>query len=61
MAEDTPMRVGEPNGVQMRVYHRINGEWTRSEDALIIPEGWYLLPPSYLSEEGPLSEQDKPS
>lgn len=49
--EDSPMRIGEPNGARMRVYHRINGEWTRSANAITVPEGWYLVPPSYLNED----------
>jgi hypothetical protein len=49
--EDSPMRVGEMGGVRMRVYHRINGEWVLSNNRITIPEGWYMVPPSYLKEE----------
>lgn len=49
--ESSPMRIAEPNGVRMRVYHRVDGVWTRSENSIVVPEGWYLLPPSYMAEE----------
>jgi hypothetical protein len=32
------------------VYHRIDGTWTLSENRIAIPEGWYLVPPSYVRE-----------
>jgi len=48
--EDSPMRIGEPGGARMKVYHRIDGEWVRSENRVTIPEGWYLVPPSYINE-----------
>jgi hypothetical protein len=48
--EDSPMRIGEPGGVRMRVYHRVNGEWVLSGNQITIPEGWYMVPPSYVSE-----------
>jgi len=48
--EDSPMRIGEPGGVRMRVYHRVNGEWVLSGNKITIPEGWYMVPPSYVSE-----------
>jgi hypothetical protein len=44
--EESPMRVGPR--ADLRVYHRVNGEWTLSENAIRIPEGWYLVPPSYV-------------
>lgn len=49
--EDSPMRVGEPGGARMKVYHRIDGEWIRSDNRITVPEGWYLVPPSYLKDE----------
>lgn len=44
--EESPMRVGPR--ADLRVYHRVNGEWTLSENAIRIPEGWYLVPPSFV-------------
>ena len=44
--EDSPMRVGPRS--DLRVYHRVGGEWQLSENAIRIPEGWYLVPPSYV-------------
>ena len=42
------MRVGPAS--RLRVYHRIDGTWTLSENRIEIPEGWYLVPPSYAAE-----------
>jgi hypothetical protein len=42
------MRTG-PNSA-IKVYHRINGEWTLSQNRITIPEGWYLVPPSFVKE-----------
>jgi len=44
--EESPMRVGPR--AELRVYHRVNGEWTLSQNRIEIPEGWYLVPPSYV-------------
>lgn len=46
--EESPMRIGPDS--RLRVYHRVNGEWTLSENRIAIPEGWYLVPPSYVRE-----------
>jgi hypothetical protein len=47
--EESPMRTG-PNS-SMRVYHRVNGEWTLSNNRIAVPEGWYLVPPSYVGDK----------
>lgn len=44
--EESPMRVGPDS--RLRVYHRVAGEWTLSDNRIEIPEGWYLVPPSYV-------------
>ena len=44
--EESPMRVGPR--ADLRVYHRVGGEWQLSENPIRIPEGWYLVPPSYV-------------
>ncbi len=47
--EESPMRVGPMT--MMFVYHRVNGEWILSRNKIAIPEGWYLVPPSFVSNE----------
>lgn len=47
--EESPMRVGPD--ARFRVYHRVAGEWTLSTNRIAIPEGWYLVPPSYVRAE----------
>lgn len=46
--EESPMRVGPQS--RLRVYHRIDGTWTLSNNRIEIPEGWYLVPPSFVKE-----------
>lgn len=43
------MRVGPKNNIV--VYTFENGEWVLSENKITIPEGWYLVPPSFVKEE----------
>lgn len=43
------MRTGPDS--RIRVYHRVSGEWTLSQNRITIPEGWYLVPPSYVRLE----------
>lgn len=47
--EESPMRTGP--GSTIKVYHRVNGEWVLSGNRITIPEGWYLVPPSYVKED----------
>jgi hypothetical protein len=47
--EDSPIRVG-PNA-NFKVYTLQQGEWTLSHNTVHIPEGWYLVPPSYVKTE----------
>jgi len=47
--ESSPMRVG-PRSI-LKVYHRVNGEWLLSENTIVVPEGWYLVPPSFVVGE----------
>lgn len=47
--ESTPMRVGPMT--KGRVYLRIADEWVLSSNAVPIPEGWYIVPPSFVDEE----------
>lgn len=49
--EDSPMRVGPSSS--MRVWMRLDGVWTLSGNRIDVPEGWYLVPPSYVEEVAP--------
>lgn len=44
--EGSPMRTGPQACI--RVYTRIDGEWVLSPDRVALPEGWYLVPPSFV-------------
>lgn len=47
VTEDSPLRVGP--GTTARVYSlQPDGRWLLSEDQVQVPEGWYLVPPSYV-------------
>lgn len=46
--ESSPVRVGP--GVSGRVYVREAGAWTLSANEVEIPEGTYIVPPSYVEE-----------
>jgi hypothetical protein len=37
--------------VKARVYLRIADEWVLSADPVPVPEGWYIVPPSFVDEE----------
>lgn len=47
--ESAPVRIG-PNA-SARVYTMQDGEWRLSQNAVAIPEGWYLLSPSWVEKE----------
>jgi len=49
--EDSPMRLG-PN-VKARVWVRVDGskEWVLSGNAVPLPEGYWIVPTSYVKEE----------
>lgn len=46
--EASPMRVGPSSA--MRVYTLQGGEWVLSANRVEIPEGWYLVSPSWVAE-----------
>jgi hypothetical protein len=48
VSESSPMRVGPET--KARIYTRQEGEWILSENSVTIPEGWYLVPPSYVEK-----------
>jgi len=47
--EASPMRVGPDT--RAKVWLLINGQWEISGNRIVIPEGWYLVPPSYVEGE----------
>lgn len=46
--EGAPVRLGP--GAKARVYVMSDGEWQLGRNAVEIPEGWYLVPPSFAEE-----------
>lgn len=49
VTESAPMRVGPDS--QLQVYTlQDDGEWKLSPNRVQVPEGWYLVPPSYVEE-----------
>jgi len=42
------VRVGPD--VHARVYMLVGGEWELGANAVQIPEGWYLVPPSFVEK-----------
>lgn len=48
VGESSPMRVGPR--VKGRVYLFLDGEW-RVGAPIDYPEGWYLVPPSFVEDE----------
>lgn len=46
--ESSPVRIGP--SVEGRVYVREGDQWTLSANKVEIPEGYYLVPPSYVDE-----------
>jgi len=47
--EASPIRIG--NNIHGKVYTFDGTNWTLSDNELTLPEGWYLVPPSYVSED----------
>lgn len=44
--EDSPTRIGPD--VRGRLYVLIDGEWVLGRNRVEVPEGWYLVPPSFV-------------
>ena len=42
--ESSPIRIGKD--CRSKVYTLIEGEWIESQNSVLIPEGWYCVPPS---------------
>ena len=47
--EGSPMRVGP--ACNTTVYTMTDGAWVLSPNKVSIPEGWYILPPSFANEK----------
>jgi hypothetical protein len=46
--ESSPVRIGP--GTKAKVYVLDRGEWSLSNEPVALPEGWYLVPPSFVEE-----------
>ena len=47
--EGSPIRIGPD--AKARVYARVDGEWSLSQNKVEIPEGWYMVPPSFVDDD----------
>lgn len=47
--EGDPIRIGP--GAKGTVYVRTGSEWRRSANSVDLPEGWYLVPPSFAEDD----------
>jgi uncharacterized protein YbdZ (MbtH family) len=52
VSEDSPFRVG-PH-CKSRIYSLTEGQWSLSDNIVEIPEGWYVVPPSFVKTEDTL-------
>lgn len=46
VSEGSPIRTGPDT--RARVYSLVDGEWVLSANDVHVPEGWYLVPPSFV-------------
>lgn len=46
--ESSPTRVGPET--EAKVYMLVDSKWILSDNKVQIPEGWYIVPPSYVEE-----------
>lgn len=49
--EDSPVRIGPGAKARLYTLDASTSEWSLSENAVEIPEGWYLVSPMWLDEE----------
>lgn len=47
--ESSPTRVGP--STQGQIYMMVDGKWILSDNKVQIPEGWYIVPPSFVEGE----------
>lgn len=46
--ETSPVRIGPET--KTRVYTLVEGDWRLSQNSVVIPEGWYCVPPSFVEK-----------
>lgn len=49
--ESSPIRIGPET--RARIYAMTDGDWRLSDNRVLIPEGWYCVPPSFVEEDAP--------
>jgi hypothetical protein len=49
VTEGSPVRLG-PN-TKTKVYTLQNGEWILSDNVVQLDEGWYVVPPSFVTQD----------
>lgn len=49
--EASPVRVGPD--VRGRIYVLVDRAWLLGHNRVTLPEGWYLVPPSFVEEDAP--------
>lgn len=47
--ESSPVRIAK--ATRTTVYCLVDGEWTLSANDVILSEGWYVVPPSFVEDE----------
>jgi len=47
--EASPIRIGPM--VKGRIYILDDGKWRLSDESIVLNEGWYVVPPSFVEEE----------
>lgn len=57
VTEGSPVRLGPD--IRARVYTLQNNVWVLSDNMTPLQEGWYLVPPSFVSENKPLKPSNK--
>ena len=50
VTEASPTRIGPDTRARLYTLGD-DGKWTLGDNRVEIPEGWYLVPPSYVAEE----------
>ena len=50
VTESSPTRIGPDTRARLYTLGD-DGKWTLGDNRVEIPEGWYLVPPSYVAED----------
>lgn len=48
VSEGSPIRIGP--SARARVYSLVDGQWQLSQNPVAIPEGWYVVSPSFVEK-----------